>query len=226
MSVIRRSDWLRRVDVGAARDVLLEHVVLDRAGRAGRRRRPAPRRRAGRAAAASQPGALIVIDVETLSSGSPSKSVRMSSIESMATPTLPTSPCAIGVVGVVAHLGRQVEGDRQPAGAGLRRAGGSAALDSLAVPNPAYWRIVHGRPVYIDRVDAAGVGILARLAELLVGVEARRGRRRVVHGLDRAGRTRSAHQCQPCRRAYRREGRPLPSGHRTLSISRHRGRMP
>ena len=64
----------RRVDVGAAGDVLLEHVVLDRAGELRRRRRPAPRRRAGRAAAASRPGALIVIDVETSSSGMPSNS--------------------------------------------------------------------------------------------------------------------------------------------------------
>ena len=38
----------------------------------------------------------MVIEVETLSSGIPPKSVRMSSMESMATPTLPTSPCAIG----------------------------------------------------------------------------------------------------------------------------------
>jgi hypothetical protein len=37
---------------------------------------------------------LIVIDVDTSSSGMPSSSSRMSSIESMATPTLPTSPCA------------------------------------------------------------------------------------------------------------------------------------
>ena len=43
----------------------------------------------------SAAGALIVIEVETSSSGSPSKSSRMSSIESIATPTLPTSPCAI-----------------------------------------------------------------------------------------------------------------------------------
>ena len=35
---------------------------------------------------------LIVIDVVTLSSGMPSKSVSMSSMESMATPTLPISP--------------------------------------------------------------------------------------------------------------------------------------
>ncbi len=37
----------------------------------------------------------MVIDVDTLSSGMPSNSSRMSSIESIATPTLPTSPCAI-----------------------------------------------------------------------------------------------------------------------------------
>jgi len=36
--------------------------------------------------------ALIVIDVETRSSGIPSKSVAMSSMESIATPTRPTSP--------------------------------------------------------------------------------------------------------------------------------------
>ena len=40
-------------------------------------------------------GALIVIDVLTLSSGSPLNSVRMSSRESIATPTLPTSPLAM-----------------------------------------------------------------------------------------------------------------------------------
>ena len=38
--------------------------------------------------------ALIVIDVETRSSGMPSKSSAMSASESMATPTRPTSPPA------------------------------------------------------------------------------------------------------------------------------------
>jgi hypothetical protein len=38
--------------------------------------------------------ALIVMDVETRPSGMPSKSSDMSSIESMATPTRPTSPAA------------------------------------------------------------------------------------------------------------------------------------
>ena len=37
----------------------------------------------------------------------------MSSTVEMATPTLPTSPRASGMVRVVAHLGRQVEGDRE-----------------------------------------------------------------------------------------------------------------
>jgi hypothetical protein len=40
--------------------------------------------------------ALIVIDVDTCSSGMPSNSRSMSSIESMATPTRPTSPAASG----------------------------------------------------------------------------------------------------------------------------------
>jgi hypothetical protein len=39
---------------------------------------------------------LIVIDVDTRSSGMSSKSAAMSSIESIATPTRPTSPAAIG----------------------------------------------------------------------------------------------------------------------------------
>ena len=38
----------------------------------------------------------MVIEVEILSSGMPSKSRSMSSMESMATPTLPTSPSDIG----------------------------------------------------------------------------------------------------------------------------------
>ena len=88
----------------------------------------------------------------------------MSSIESIATPTLPTSPCAIGVVGVVAHLGRQVEGDRQAAGAGRDQLvvalvglrGGAEAGVLAHRPGPAG---VH------RRVDAAGERVLARLAE-------------------------------------------------------------
>ena len=39
---------------------------------------------------------LIVIEIETRSSGSPSVRTRMSSIVAIATPTLPTSPRAAG----------------------------------------------------------------------------------------------------------------------------------
>ena len=48
----------------------------------------------------------------------------MSSSESIATPTRPTSPSGARVVGVVAELRRQVEGDREP---------GLAALEQVAV---------------------------------------------------------------------------------------------
>ncbi len=65
--------------------------------------------------------ALIVIEVVTLSSGRPASSSRMSSRVSMATPTLPTSPSDTRVVRVVAHLGGQVEGARQPGLAGVQQ---------------------------------------------------------------------------------------------------------
>ena len=53
------------------------------------------------------------------------------------------------MVGVVAHLRRQIEGDAQAADA-LRRAGsGSARSIRRRVPKPAYCRIVHSRPRYI-----------------------------------------------------------------------------
>ena len=57
---------------------------------------------------------LMVIEVETRSSGMPSKSVCMSSSESMATPTLPTSPCASAMIGVHADLRGQIERDGKP----------------------------------------------------------------------------------------------------------------
>ena len=84
----------RRVDVGAARHVLLQDVVLDGAAQHCRTPRPARRPPTRRAGAGSAAVALIVIDVVTLSSGRPASSSRMSASESMATPTLPTSPSA------------------------------------------------------------------------------------------------------------------------------------
>ena len=82
----------------------------------------------------------MVIEVDTRSSGMPPNSVRMSSRESIATPTLPTSPAPCGV-GVVAHLGRQVEGHRQPGRARPR----AAACSGRWTP----------RPCRIRRTDAS-----------------------------------------------------------------------
>ena len=75
-----------------------------------------PRRRAVAIYIASRMIAveLIVIDVDTRSSGMSANSASMSSMESIATPTRPTSPAASGVIGVVADLSRQVEGDAEP----------------------------------------------------------------------------------------------------------------
>ena len=67
-------------------------------------------------------GALIVIDVETRSRGMPSNTVSMSARESIATPTWPDLAGGPLVVGVEAHLGRQVERGRQ-AGLALAEAG-------------------------------------------------------------------------------------------------------
>ena len=87
-----------------------------------RRRRPAPRRWPRRAPSSHAAVALIVIDVFISPGGMPSSSVRMWPRWATGTPTLPTSPRASGVVGVVAGLGRQVEGDRQ-AGLALGQVG-------------------------------------------------------------------------------------------------------
>ena len=63
-------------------------------------------------------GPLIVIDVVTSPSGMPSNSTSMSAAESIATPQWPDLAERLRVVGVAAHQGRHVEGDRQAAAAG------------------------------------------------------------------------------------------------------------
>ncbi len=96
----------------------------------------------------SAAGALIVMDVETRSSGIPSNSTRMSSTESIATPTLPTSPCASGAsesCPICVGRSKATDSPVPPPAMSCRY----RALDSAAVPNPAYCRIVHGLPVYI-----------------------------------------------------------------------------
>jgi hypothetical protein len=134
------------IDVGAARDVLLEDVVLDGAGeladdvRARSPRRPR-RRRAGWLAVA-----LMVIEVETLSRGMPAKS-RMSARSRWPRRRADFAE-GEGMVGVVADLGGEVEGDGE-AGLCPGEEEFVAALDSSASPMPAYWRMVQRRPRYM-----------------------------------------------------------------------------
>ncbi len=58
----------------------------------------------------TEAGELMVIETVTSPSGMPRKRISMSSSEEMGAPHLPTSPSLIGVVGVVAHQGGQIEG--------------------------------------------------------------------------------------------------------------------
>ncbi len=72
----------------------------------------------------------------------------MSSSESMATPTLPTSPSAMGASEsspICVGRSNATESPVWPASRSAR----NRAFVSSAVPNPAYWRIVHSRPRYI-----------------------------------------------------------------------------
>ncbi len=73
----------------------------------------------------------------------------MSSIESIATPVLPTSPSASGwSESRPICVGRSNATDRPvwPCSSRYRK----RRLVSSAVAMPAYWRIVHSRPRYID----------------------------------------------------------------------------
>ena len=180
----------RRVDVGAAGDVLLEHVVLDRAGelvardavllgdqrveqQQHRRRRVDRHRRRDaleRDLVEQQPHVLERVDRDA---------------------DLADLAGGDRVVGVVAHLRRQVEGDRQPAGA--LRDQVAVALVGLLGGAEAGVLPHRPRPAGVHRrVDAAGVRELPRLAEPLRQV----GRQvvRPVDGLDReAGLGRARH---------------------------------
>ena len=92
--------------------------------------------------------ALMVIDVETRSSGIPSKSRVMSSMESIATPTRPTSPRARAwSESYPICVGRSKATLRPlPPWSSRYR---YRRFDSAALPNPAYCRIVQRRPRYI-----------------------------------------------------------------------------
>src|SRR3954453_14852852 len=111
-----------------------------------------PRRSATTSSSASRidAGALIVIEIDTRSSGMLSNSNSISSIESIATPTLPPSPRARGSSeSIPICVGRS----KAPDSPVLPRSGRSRWLlfDSAAVEKPAYCRIVHNLPWYIER---------------------------------------------------------------------------
>ena len=152
--------------IGSARDVLLEDVVLHGSRQSLRGRRPDVSATATYIASRTMAVELMVIDVDTRSSGIPSNSSAMSSMESMATPTRPTSPAASTVIGVVAHLGGQIERHAESRDPVLEQLPDTARFDSVAVPKPAYWRIVHRRPRYIVGWMPRVKGRLARPAQI------------------------------------------------------------
>ena len=91
---------------------------------------------------------LMVIEVETLSSGRSFRRRRMSSRQLMATPTLPTSPSARGwSESYPIWVGRSNAQDRPVWPAWSRNL--KRSLVDSAEPKPAYWRIVHNLPRYI-----------------------------------------------------------------------------
>ena len=91
---------------------------------------------------------LMVMLVDTVSNGIPSNRMCRSSTVSMATPTRPTSPRERGESeSMPICVGKSNAVDRPvcPAASNnLKR-----SFVALAVPNPAYWRMVHNRPRYM-----------------------------------------------------------------------------
>ncbi len=89
----------------------------------------------------------------------------MSAIESIATPVRPTSPSGTRVVGVVAELRRQVEGDREPRLPAIEQIA-ETLVRLLGGGEPG---VLPDRPrptaVHVP-VGAAGEGVLARELEL------------------------------------------------------------
>ena len=113
-------------------------------------------------------GELMVIDTVTSPSGMPRNRISMSSSELMDTPHLPTSPSDVGVIGVVAHERRQIEGHRKS---------GLSLAQQIKVAAIGFFRsgesreLPHGpelAPVHAF-VNAARVGKLARRRNLETG---------------------------------------------------------
>ena len=91
---------------------------------------------------------MMVMEVETSFKRMPSKRSRMSSKESMETPTLPTSPKESSwSESRPIWVGRSKATESPVWPASMRYL--KRLLVSLAVPKPAYWRMVQGLPRYI-----------------------------------------------------------------------------
>ena len=94
------------------------------------------------------PVELMVIEVDTLSSGKSFNNMRMSSRESMATPTLPISPSLRAwSESYPIWVGRSNAHDKPVWPASRRNLNRWFVVS--AEPKPAYWRIVHNLPRYI-----------------------------------------------------------------------------
>ena len=94
-------------------------------------------------------GALMVIEVETLSRGMPSNRAAMSSRRGDGHAHLAHLAGGHRVIRVIADLGGQVEGHREAGLALLRAGSGSGGWIPRRWPKPAYWRMVQRRPRYI-----------------------------------------------------------------------------
>ena len=171
----------------------------------------------------------MVIEVEILVRSMPSKRRCMSSMESMATPTFPTSPDGQRVIGVETDLRGQIEGDREPGGAvrqqvlvALVRFLGVAEAGVLAHgPEPA---AVHGG------LHAAGKGIIAGVSDLAflvasvqIGGRVERADGDVGGGL-RDQRARRFRVCRSCTKGNNHQGHE--GSRRNSRGSQHRSGFP
>ncbi len=114
-------------------------------------------------------GPEMVIDVVTSPSGMSANRVSMSAALSMATPQWPTSPEAVRVVGVAAHEGRHVEGDREAAAPALEdHLVALVGLHGVAEPG----ELADGPrpPAVARRIQAARERVLPRPADPLEAV--------------------------------------------------------
>src|SRR6266542_956480 len=100
-------------------------------------------------ATSTEAGALMVIDVETWSSGMPSNIVSMSASVSIATPTFPTSPSDSGSSESYPSWVGKSNATESPGWPSFSK-NAKRLLVSAAVPYPAYWRTDHSRPRYIE----------------------------------------------------------------------------